>query len=51
MAYASRMFDWHDALVVVRPATLIRWQRLGFRLLWGSSRGRAGRDCRPRRGA
>lgn len=30
----SRCFDWKEALVVVRPATLIRWHRLGFRLLW-----------------
>jgi transposase InsO family protein len=34
MALASRHFDWRGALVVVKPATLIRWQRLGFRLLW-----------------
>jgi len=30
----SRWFDWRGALVVVRPETLIRWQRQGFRLLW-----------------
>jgi putative transposase len=28
------LFDWRSALVVVRPETLIRWHRTGFRLLW-----------------
>ena len=30
----SRLFDWRGALVVVRPETLIRWHRAGWRLLW-----------------
>jgi putative transposase len=30
----SRLFDWRDALVVVRPETLIRWHRAGWRLFW-----------------
>jgi putative transposase len=30
----SRLFDWRDALVVVQPATLVRWHRQGFRLIW-----------------
>jgi hypothetical protein len=30
----SRLFDWRDALSVVRPGTLIRWHRAGWRLLW-----------------
>jgi hypothetical protein len=30
----SRLFDWRDALAVVSPATLIRWHRAGWRLLW-----------------
>ncbi|MBI3392089.1 MAG: transposase [Nitrospirae bacterium] len=30
----SRLFDWKDALVAVKPGTLIRWHRLGFRMLW-----------------
>ena len=25
LAVLSRLFDWRDALVVVRPETLIRW--------------------------
>jgi hypothetical protein len=27
LAWLSRFFDWRDALVVVRPETLIRWHR------------------------
>ncbi len=34
MALLSRLFDWRDALVVVRPETLIRWHRAGWRLFW-----------------
>jgi putative transposase len=34
MAALSRMFLWRDALVNVKPDTLIRWQRKGFRLFW-----------------
>ena len=30
----SRPFDWRDALAVVRPETLIRWQRAGWKLFW-----------------
>jgi transposase InsO family protein len=30
----SRFFDWRDALIVVRPQTLIRWHRAGWRLFW-----------------
>jgi putative transposase len=28
------LFDWRQALVIVQPATLIRWHRQGFRLFW-----------------
>jgi putative transposase len=34
MACLSRLFDWRTALVVVKPDTLIRWHRRGFRLFW-----------------
>ncbi len=30
----SRLFDWKDALAVVKPKTLIRWHREGFRIFW-----------------
>jgi putative transposase len=34
LVWLSRIFDWRAALVMVQPATLIRWHRQGFRLLW-----------------
>jgi hypothetical protein len=38
----SKLFDWRSALVVMQPATLIRWHRAGWKLLWRvkSRRGR-----------
>jgi transposase InsO family protein len=38
----SRFFTWRDALAVVRPETLIRWHRAGWKLFWRlkSRRGR-----------
>jgi putative transposase len=30
----SRFFNWRDALVVVRPETIIRWHRAGWQLFW-----------------
>src|ERR1039457_6623769 len=38
----SRWFNWKDALIIVKPETLIGWHRKGFRLFWRwkSSRGR-----------
>lgn len=30
----SRLFDWRSALVVVRPETVIRWYRMGWKLFW-----------------
>lgn len=34
LVFLARLFNWRDALVVVRPETLIRWHRAGWRLLW-----------------
>ncbi len=35
---------WRDCLVIVRPATVVRWHRRGWRLLWRwRSRGEPGR--------
>src|SRR5215471_21449457 len=30
----SRLFEWRQALTIVKPNTLIRWHRQGFRLFW-----------------
>jgi putative transposase len=44
LALLSRLVDWRASLVVVRPETLVRWHRAGFRLLWRLK-------CRPGRPA
>jgi putative transposase len=31
---ASRVQEWKNALVIVKPETLLRWHRQGFRLFW-----------------
>jgi len=41
----ARVIDWRQLLVVVRPDTLMRWHRLGFRLFW---RWKSRRPGRPR---
>jgi putative transposase len=30
----ARFFDWRNALVIVKPATLIGWHRRAFRRFW-----------------
>ena len=30
----SRLIDWRRLLTIVKPETLIRWHRKGFRLFW-----------------
>lgn len=34
LALLSRFFNWRNALVVVRPETMIRWHRAGWKLFW-----------------
>jgi hypothetical protein len=35
LTWLARCCNWRQALVIVQPATLIRWHRQGFRLFWG----------------
>ncbi len=30
----SKLFAWREALTIVKPDTLVRWHRRGFRLFW-----------------
>jgi hypothetical protein len=30
LALFSRLFDWRDAVVIVRPSTVVRWHRWGW---------------------
>src|SRR3984893_14294140 len=34
LVFWSQWFDWKEALVIVKPETLIRWHRKGFHLFW-----------------
>ena len=34
LSQLSRFVDWRNSLVIVKPDTLIRWHRQGFRLFW-----------------
>src|SRR6266478_7400962 len=46
LAFLSRFFHWRDALVVVRPETMIRWHRAGWKLWW-RFKSRPGRPSIP----
>jgi hypothetical protein len=46
LAFVSRFFHWRDALVVVRPETMIRWRRAGWKLWW-RLKSRPGRPSIP----
>jgi transposase InsO family protein len=34
LAVLSRLFSWRDAIVIVRPSTVVRWHRQGWRIFW-----------------
>jgi putative transposase len=46
LVFWSRLFDWKDALVIVKPETLIGWHRKGFKLFW-KWKSRVGRPRLP----
>ncbi len=48
MSFVSQWFDWRSALVVVKPDTLIRWHRRGFRLFWRWKSKPVGRPALPK---
>jgi transposase InsO family protein len=46
LAVLSRMCDWRSCVTLVRPETVVRWHRAGWRLLW-RYKSRPGRPCIP----
>jgi putative transposase len=34
LAWLSRLCDWRSCVIVVRPETVVRWHRAGWRLFW-----------------
>ena len=46
--WLSRLWDnWHSSLTIVKPATVIKWQRQGFKIYW-RWRSRSKKVGRPR---
>ena len=48
LAFLSRFRNWRGALVVVRPETIVRWHRAGWRLCW-RLKSRPGRPAIPKK--
>ncbi len=46
LALLSRLCDWRSCLIVVRPETVLRWHRAGWRLFW-RCKSRSGRPLIP----
>src|SRR5215469_4360893 len=34
LAWLSSLCDWRSCVIVVRPETVVRWHRAGWRLFW-----------------
>jgi hypothetical protein len=49
LLFWSRFCDWRNALVIVKPETLIGWHRKGYKLFWKwkSRPGPATHSCPP----
>jgi len=47
LAVLSQFLEWRNVLTVVKPETLIRWHRKGFRLFWRWKSRAAGRPPIP----
>ena len=47
LAVLARLFNWRSALVLVQPATIVRWHRAGWSLFW-RRKSRPGRPPIPR---
>ena len=47
LAALSRCLEWRQVLVIVKPETLIRWHRKGFRLFWRWTSRAPGRPTVP----
>lgn len=48
MLALARFFDWQDALVIVKPATFIKWHRSAFRMFWRWKSRKKGRPQLPK---
>jgi len=46
LSVLTRLFNWRDAMVIVRPSTVVHWHRLSWRIFW-RWKSRAGRPRIP----
>src|SRR4029453_16349240 len=46
LAWLSKLCEWRSCLIVVRPETVVRWHRAGWRLFW-RNKSRPGRPPIP----
>lgn len=46
LVFWSRFFNWKEALMIVKPETLVGWHRKGFKLWW-RAKSRLGRPRLP----
>ena len=44
----GRLFDWRDALVIVKPETFVRWHRTAFKMFWRWRSRKRGRPALPK---
>ena len=49
MVLLSRLFEWQNALIHVKPETFLAWHRKGFRLFWRWKSRQRGRPRVPER--
>ncbi|HEX2910958.1 MAG TPA: hypothetical protein VH186_09140 [Chloroflexia bacterium] len=44
---ASSLANWKQALLILKPDTLLRWHRQGFRLFW-KLKSKSNKNCQPK---
>ncbi len=44
---ASKLKNWKQALLILKPDTLLRWHRQGFRLFW-KLKSKSNKNCQPK---
>jgi putative transposase len=44
---ASKIRNWKQALLILKPDTLLRWHRQGFRLFW-KLKSKSNKNCQPK---
>jgi hypothetical protein len=48
MLTLGRLFNWRDALVILKPSTFLKWRRTAFRMFWCWKSRKRGRPPLPK---